>query len=386
MKVIDIFAGCGGLSSGFHSQGIEVVAHLDWDKSCINTLKENYSIKSQLNYETRFFHEDIRNTNNLFTSSIDSLSNWIESNNTIHGIIGGPPCQAYSIAGRVRDPNGMQLDYRNYLFESYAQILNLINPDFFVFENVPGILSSAPNNVKIIDRVYETFKQVNFLINPINKSHIYDLSSFGGPQKRRRVIIFGINQKKFTLESQGILNDFYNNLNQEITSATTVADAIQDLPKIFPLKHPQRRISHYYDGDDTLHSPRFHNSRDIEIFKILAKDALKKVPKYQSIKSKQLLYTEKVGKTSAVHKYNVLNWNKQSNLIPAHLYKDGLRHIHPDPEQARSITAREAARLQTFPDTYKFIGSKTESFKMIGNAVPPLMASKIAKAILRLKL
>ena len=90
------------------------------------------------------------------------------------------------------------------------------------------------------------------------------------------------------------------------------------------------------------------------------------------------------GKTSNIHKYYVLRWDEPSNLIPAHLYKDGLRHIHPDPEQARTITVREAARLQTFPDDYIFNCSQTDAFKMIGNAVPPLFAKKVAYAVYHL--
>ena len=86
----------------------------------------------------------------------------------------------------------------------------------------------------------------------------------------------------------------------------------------------------------------------------------------------------------AVHKYHVLRWDKPSNLIPAHLYKDGLRHIHPDSTQARTITVREAARLQTFADDYVFIGSQMDQFKMIGNAVPPLFSKKLAQAIYEL--
>lgn len=101
-------------------------------------------------------------------------------------------------------------------------------------------------------------------------------------------------------------------------------------------------------------------------------------------KSLKTLYTKLTGKTSNVHKYYVLRWDEPSNLIPAHLFKDGLRHIHPDPEQARTITVREAARLQTFPDDYYFNCSQTDAFKMIGNAVPPLFAKKVAYAIYHL--
>ena len=132
---------------------------------------------------------------------------------------------------------------------------------------------------------------------------------------------------------------------------------------------------------DELHRSRFHNKRDIKIFNLLAKDIELEKFKYKSIQSLKTLYEKHVGKSSKVHKYFVLKWNEPSNLIPAHLYKDGLRHIHPDSEQSRSISMREAARLQNFPDKYKFEGPQTEIFKMIGNAVSPLMAEKIANAV-----
>ena len=121
--------------------------------------------------------------------------------------------------------------------------------------------------------------------------------------------------------------------------------------------------------------------RDISIFRELAEDKLQKKPQFESLEALKRFYTQRVGKTAQVHKYYVLKSNGQSNLIPAHIHKDGLRHIHPDPEQARSITAREAARLQTFPDSYKFVAPTGEIYKMIGNAVAPLMSERIALAV-----
>ena len=150
------------------------------------------------------------------------------------------------------------------------------------------------------------------------------------------------------------------------------------------MKIPHGKKSHYVDCENNFiknHEPRFHNSRDVEIFRLLAEDI--KVGRYKYTHSEALkkLYTERTGKKSAVHKYNVLRLDRPSNTIPAHLYKDGLRHIHPDPEQARTITVREAARLQTFDDDYHFLASQGANYKMIGNAVPPKFAKKIALAL-----
>ena len=122
----------------------------------------------------------------------------------------------------------------------------------------------------------------------------------------------------------------------------------------------------------------------IKIFKILALDIQEGTNKYSTTASLIQLYKEQTGKDSKFHKYHVIKEDKPSNTIPAHLYKDGLRHIHPDPKQARTITVREAARIQTFDDDFEFLGSKGDQYKMIGNAVPPLFSKLIAETILKL--
>ena len=167
----------------------------------------------------------------------------------------------------------------------------------------------------------------------------------------------------------------------------TVKDAIFDLPPILPLKEESKgkRVSHELKSKTiSWHVPRFHNERDIKIFKELALDIASGSNKYQDIESIKKLYTKMTGKKSNVHKYYVLRSNEPSNTIVAHLHKDGLRHIHPDPTQARSITVREAARLQSFPDDFEFIGSMGDAYKMVGNAVPPLFAKIIAEIVTKL--
>jgi DNA (cytosine-5)-methyltransferase 1 len=149
-------------------------------------------------------------------------------------------------------------------------------------------------------------------------------------------------------------------------------------------RYQGKRYSHEYRKKIANHLPRWHSERDINTFAMLARDIESGEQKYTSSAALKELYTSKTGKKSNVHKYYVIRWDEQSNLIPAHLYKDGLRHIHPDSTQARSITVREAARLQGFDDDYEFVGSIGDQYKMIGNAVPPSFSLMLANAIYEL--
>ena len=378
MKVIDLFAGCGGLALGFKNEGFKTVAFLEWEKSCIETLHENFGSTSN---QEAFIHADIREFDTFVNGDEYQLEKTINTSGGIDGVIGGPPCQAYSMAGRVRDPEGMRNDYRNYLFEAYCKILDQFKPRFFVFENVVGMLSAKPNGVPVAEEISNAFSSLGYYSGEINKSMVYNFADLGGPQNRRRVIIFGVRSDTSSAEAK--VKEFHSLMRASKKSPSSVYDAIGDLSPIYPLTAEKRtkRLSHHNLSNDWLHHCRFHNNRDIEIFELLARDLQSLSPKYTSINAIKDLYTEKVGKTAAVHKYYVLRNNEPSNLIPAHLHKDGLRHIHPDPDQARSITAREAARLQTFPDNFVFKGSRSDIFKMIGNAVPPEFGSIIAKNV-----
>ena len=314
-------------------------------------------------------------------------------NKKIDVIIGGPPCQAYSLAGRIRDPHGMRDDYRNYLFESYIRILEYFRPAFFIFENVMGMLSAAPDGTPIVDKIRKAFNDAGYNVIDDFKNAVFDVADFGIPQHRRRVIILGVNEQlneKRPGLSQEILDRFYYELMPQYKAAAvqrTVKDAIGDLPTILPSQDIIKKNGHKYshrpiDGSGILnHVPRFHSERDQKIFTMLAEDIESGRNEYVSTDSLKALYTKMTGKKSNIHKYYVLRWNEPSNTIPAHLYKDGMRHIHPDPIQARSITVREAARLQTFADDFEFLGPMMAQYKMIGNAVPSDFAKTIAKGI-----
>lgn len=401
LNTIDLFVGCGGLSEGFEqSRKYKMIGSVEWEPSPVkelrNHLKNRWGIQDS---EERVLQFDIQRTEELFNGWKDKKfgeSKGLDAlvgNRQLDVIIGGPPCQAYSVAGRIRDEHGMREDYRNYLFESYLKVVQHYKPRVFVFENVPGILSAKPGDgsVRIIDLIQKAFADAGYAVLPDLSNAIIDMTEYGVPQNRKRIIILGVSKEHYGDKAEAMVEKFYSSYLPEykIEKKATVRDAIGDLPKLRPLDEPisylGRKLSH--SVSDPLingHISRFHNKRDIELFKFLEEDIASGRMKYTSAKSLKTLYTKLTGKTSNVHKYYVLRWDEPSNLIPAHLFKDGLRHIHPDPEQARTITVREAARLQTFPDNYYFNCSQTDAFKMIGNAVPPLFAKKVAYAIYHL--
>lgn len=396
IKSIDLFAGCGGLMEGFEASRLyTTLAAVEWEKAPCENLKKRLEEKWQYkNAEDIVLRFDIQRTQELFSGWSDEdygtskgLDYIIEKNKGIDVIIGGPPCQAYSIAGRVRDEHGMRNDYRNYLFESYLEVVKRYRPKLFVFENVPGLLSAKPGDRYIVDIIKEKFDEAGYqILNDLKKATI-DFTEYGVPQNRKRIIIIGLDKFSFQ-SSEKLLEEFYKEILPRYKSqeVSTVRDAIGNLPKLFPInydiKFKGKRTSYTLPEPFVCnHIGRWHSERDKKVFKLLTQDIESGRNKYTSTQSLRALYKEITGRDSNVHKYYVLRWNQPSNLIPAHLYKDGLRHIHPDSQQARTITVREAARLQTFSDDYIFLGSNTETYKMIGNAVPPLFSQKLALAI-----
>ncbi|SFK53375.1 DNA (cytosine-5)-methyltransferase 1 [Lachnospiraceae bacterium KH1T2] len=399
IKSIDLFAGCGGLMDGFEQSGYyDTIAAVEWEKGpCVNLANR---LKTKWGYQDaadRVLQFDIQRTEELFYGwndddkfgSSEGLDKLIQSAGGIDIIIGGPPCQAYSIAGRVRDEHGMKKDYRNYLFESYIKVVNKYSPKLFVFENVPGILSAQPGDRPIIEVIRESFLEAGYYVLPDLSNAIIDFTDYGVPQNRKRVIIIGLSIEYFGRENcEELLSLFYDKYltKYKTKKKMTVMEAIGDLPKLYPLGHDEKyngkRVSHSIPEPFVAnHIARWQSERDIGIFRLLTEDIESGRNEYTSTEALKKLYTEKTGHTSNVHKYHVIRWDEPSNLIPAHLYKDGLRHIHPDSKQLRTLTVREAARLQTFDDDYIFEGSNVETYKMIGNAVPPKFSKCLAEAV-----
>lgn len=401
--VIDLFSGCGGLTEGFlRTKKFDFLAHVEWEKPMVDTLKANLHQRwheSEKSVNNQVVHFDVQLINELIYGdwSKASIEQYGKTNGKIvqkkglnglvHGksvdvIIGGPPCQAYSLAGRAQDPNSMKDDYRNYLFESFVAIVKQYRPHVFVFENVPGMLSAKPGDKYVVERIKDAFFNIGYKIRDINelKKSIYNASNFGVAQDRKRVILFGV-----PLDSNIQLEEFYAALDSECQNAIfTVKDVLGDLPKFYPLKSSykcgRRNISHQRaDQSQNIkyHECRYHNTRDIEAFKQWVGHNMNSC----STKEKLAFYEEISGRKSNHNKYRNLEWDKPSPTIVSHLYKDGLMFIHPDAEQARSITVKEAALLQSFPDDYIFLGSDAYKYKMIGNAVPVLMGEAIANAV-----
>lgn len=400
---IDLFAGCGGLSEGFLQTGrFEALAHVEWERPMVDTLRHRLVSKwgeCEEEAKRRVVLFDIQKTDEL----IDGF--WSDEANIKYGpynseivkaqglkgiigkkhvdlIIGGPPCQAYSIHGRATDKDSMNNDYRNFLFESFCKVVDAFRPEIFVFENVGGLLSAKPGGIPVRNRIYEAFSNIGYQIRTPDDmpSALYDAANFNVPQHRPRVIILGIRH-----DSELDLDDLYKSIEKEqnLKVQLTVRDAIGQLPALYPLPKQVQEgryvRSHHLNPQPeiTQHEARNHGPRERSIFK----EWVEKDMNHISHQAKIDYYFEKTGHKTLYQKYKSLEWDKPSHTIVAHLSKDGYMFIHPDSEQQRSITIREAACLMSFPMDYQFLGSTPYNFKMIGNAVPVNFASAIARGL-----
>lgn len=403
LNIIDLFAGAGGLSEGFINAGFNPVAHVEMNKDACETLKTRVAyhyLKSVNKLEVYYSYLKQNITKSELLSHVpinlvDSVINEEINNNTINSIfkkidllakknkidilIGGPSCQSYSLIGRSRDPNNMVGDQRNYLFKFYAQFLDRYKPKYFVFENVIGLLSAG--NSRYLKSMISLFEKFGYGVD----YKILSSDNYGVLQKRRRVIIIG--KRGVSKYPFPVVETIENNWEVK-------KDLFYDLPKLKPGEEPI--ICNYINSPNeyltlfdkrngvdfvTQHVARNHNTQDLEIYKIAIEKWINNEErlKYSDLPKRLQSHSNT---ESFLDRFKVVNPKGHSHTVVAHISKDGHHYIYPDLNQIRSISVREAARLQSFPDSYHFEGGRTAAFKQIGNAVPPLMAKKIAEALL----
>ncbi len=302
---------------------------------------------------------------------------------TVDLIIGGPPCQAYSLVGRARDPNGMKEDPRNHLYLQYVKFLKKYKPKMFVFENVPGIYSA--NNSTQMSKIEQAINDAGY---KIGHNKILNSKNFNVLQDRKRVIIIG------WLKELDLNIPPFKEI--EVSEKRGFKLLYDDLPKLQngeghlgPLSYISSDFNDYLvkskirTSDEnfvTQHIARPNNENDLEIYRVAVNLLLKDGKKLNYKDLPERLKRHK-NENAFLNRFNVVPPENLSQTVVAHIAMDGHYYIHPDISQNRSISVREAARIQSFPDNFYFEGSRTSAFKQIGNAVPPLMAEGIASVI-----
>lgn len=330
-KIIDLFCGCGGLSKGFELAGFEPILAIDMWEDAIKTYNYNHKEKVAI-------CQDIRELDNDFLEKF-------ATENEVVGIIGGPPCQGYSTVGK-RDIN----DERNYLYLEYCRVVEKIRPQFFLLENVKGLLTLNDGMFK--KDIIERFENLGYKVT----YKLLNASDYGVPQNRQRVFFVGIRNGEFKFP-------------KEYGYKVSTKDAIGDLEnctdsyKVEPITEYQKLMrnkqTELKNNELTVHS-----EQTTTIINLIGDGG----------KIKDL--DEKYWK---VRKYNKA-FQRMNSKLPSNTIDTGHRNYFHYKEN-RIPTVRESARIQSFSDDFSFLGSKTSQYKQVGNAVPPLLAKSIADAI-----
>lgn len=347
LKVLDLFCGCGGLSEGFKQAGFDIVMGIDINQKAIDTYNLNFGRGKGVCCDLLDYGQE-----DIIKSSAMRKG--------VNIIIGGPPCQGFSAANRWEDETK---DVRNKLFFEYVKFVDLLKPDAIVIENVRQILTN--NNGYAKEKIYQIFESRGYQVNHC----VLNAEDYGVPQKRRRNFFVGLKTEKFDFsilqktehyntvkEAIGDLYAFEPNKSGEYPGTTptnSYLEYVRDTPIIknhyisYPSKSTQEKISYVPQGGNWENIPpelfkTIRNNRHSSAFKRLKEDD-------QSV--------------------TIDTGNAHSN------------YFHP--LFNRIPTVREAARLQSFPDSFVFLGSKSDQYKQVGNAVPPLMAKALAKAIMK---
>jgi len=348
LKVIDLFSGCGGSALGFKQAGFDIKVAVDIDKLASESFKLNFP-------NAEVFTSDISTL-----SSKDLLKAAEASSGDEIVIIACPPCQGFSTARRKSEAAD---DLRNYLIYEFFRVVKEVRPLAFVMENVPGLERGLGK--PFFDDIREKIQNLGYE----TVCEVVDTADFGVPQRRKRLVLIGTNNPKVKLTFPIRTNHNPETSDGHLASWNTVRETIADLPKL-----KAGEIS----SDDPMH--KASNLADINLQRMsvtphdgggrmswpeeLVLECHKKVSGYKDI-------------------YGRMKWDAPSPTITGGcvmLSKGRFGH----PEQDRAISLREAARLQTFPDDYKFAGNTGEIARQLGNAVPPLLAKRIADYLLPL--
>lgn len=400
--IIDLFAGAGGLSEGFVQAGFIPIAHVEMDKDACNTLRTRccyhylYS-KGQLDVYYQYLKGEITRealyasvpndivdtvinveiSDKTIESTFDRIKK-LASGRSIDMIIGGPPCQAYSLLGRHRKE--MEDDPRTLLYLQYGRFLEEFNPKGFVFENVPGLLSAKKgehfNNLQIY------FKELGYNVH----FQMLNAADYGVLQNRKRLIIIGWKNKEdygypniIKYRTEAVVNDLFNDLPFLLAGDIQNVAMYKEKPNQYLLDSGIRSKEENFVSQNIT---RPLNAKDALIYRYAIQKWNNERIRIKNDKLPKEIRTQN-NETSFLDRFKVIDGDGFSHTIIAHLAKDGHYYIHPNEDLCRSVSVREAARLQSFPDNFYFEGSRSAMFKQIGNAVPPLLAHAVAQAILK---
>lgn len=371
INALDLFAGAGGFSLGMEQAGINVVAAVEFDTKIAKTYVENHPTTVMFNADIR----DIPANKNDFLTGNYRHNKTIESvfeskGKKIDVIFGGPPCQGFSMAGRrIRRDKSFFEDERNLLFLEFLRMVQILRPKVFIIENVPGILNYQNGRVK--NEVETRFSELGYDV----KSHVLSAEKFGVPQKRKRAIFIGNN---LNIDS----NLLFPTETHTKDNHVTVWDAISDLPSLQSGEGSE--LMTYITGPNNAYQNIMRNTENNLFYNHVAS--------VHKEKTLQLLQMIKPGETmkdlpekmhtKSVHSgaYGRLEENQPSYTLTTRINTPSVGRI-THPRDNRTITPREAARLQSFPDNYHFLGDITTVGMQIGNSVPPLLGKAIGQSI-----
>jgi DNA (cytosine-5)-methyltransferase 1 len=343
LTVIDIFCGAGGFSQGFHQAGYKILAGVDIDQQAISTYAHNFPTSTAISWDLSKPLSECSEANIVLNDKVDI-------------IVGGPPCQGFSIAGKRN-----HTDPRNRLFKAYFDIIRQTNPRAVVIENVPTMLTM--NNGEFINELEHNLFQSGYKVY----KQLLWANQYGVPQKRKRLIIVALDSREKT-------KDF--SYPEPIKGEITCHEALSDLPLLDNEvgaeaqsynSPPSNQYQKKMRGDTKVlynHWAVIHTEQTKKIIALVPDGG-----NYKSL-PESLWQSRKVN----------IAWTRMKSSAPCFTIDAGHNH-HFHYKANRVPTVRESARIQSFPDHFRFLGNKTSQFRQVGNAIPPLMAEAVAKAI-----